>query len=111
MLAVLLVTITVSCATTYWLYAAMQRVFRSALDERLMAIASVAATRFDPSALDQIQRHDDFKTDAYRRIVLELQQILRNSRREIRLYPPQDLRSKHDGLRGRCRFTHAGRAG
>ena len=80
MLVVLAVAITVSCATTYWLYAAMQRVFRSALDERLMAIASVAATRFDPSALDQIQRHDDFKTDAYRRTVLELQQIRARTR-------------------------------
>ena len=60
---------------TYVLYGSMQRVFRAGLDERLMGLASVASTSFDPAELDQIEGEESVDTPAYERAVLQLQRI------------------------------------
>jgi signal transduction histidine kinase len=73
--SVLLASVAVTSAITFWLYATMQAVFRTGIDERLMAVASVASTSFDPATLDRILGPEDVASDVYRQIVFRLQQI------------------------------------
>jgi signal transduction histidine kinase len=61
--------------TTFALYANTRALFRRALDERLRAVAAVAATAFDPADLDLIRGPESVPTVAYRAAVLRLQHI------------------------------------
>lgn len=65
----------VTAAVTTVLYASMQRVFRAAIDERLMSMASIAATVFDPEDLEPIEGRQSVGTSAYERAVRNLQRI------------------------------------
>lgn len=74
-LGIVLASIVVTAAVTSVLYGAMQHVFRTALDERLTSMASIAATDFDAADLDRIQGRESVGTPAYERAVNQLQQI------------------------------------
>jgi signal transduction histidine kinase len=74
-LGVSLLSIAVTAAMTYVLYGAMQRVFRLGLNERLEAMAAVAALNFDAAELDRIAGRESVNTPAYRTAVLQLQRI------------------------------------
>lgn len=75
MYAVLAVFLALTSLTTYVLYTNTQALFRWSLDERLRAIAAVAATTFDPADLDRIHGPESVPSNAYRTAVLRLQHI------------------------------------
>ena len=77
----LVVCLVITCVTTYWLYSTTQQLFRWSLDERLIALASVAAIQFDPAELDQIGGPESVPTEAYRSAVLRLQTIRRKTQK------------------------------
>lgn len=77
----LAVCLVVTCGITYWLYSTTQQLFRWSIDERLIALASVAAIQFDPDELDAIAGPDSVTSDAYRSTVLRLQTIRRETRK------------------------------
>ena len=74
-LLVSVVSLGVTILVTSSLYAAMQVVFRIAIDERLMAVASVASASFEPFTLDSIVGADDVSSDGYRQTVMQLRRI------------------------------------
>ena len=69
------ISLGVSSAMTYVLYATMQHVFRVDIDERLKSMAGIASTVFDPAALDQIEGPESVGTPAYEQAVKQLQWI------------------------------------
>jgi hypothetical protein len=75
----LLLCIAVTTATTYFLYVRTEQLFRASLNERMLSLASETSTHFDPAALDAITGHDSYESDAYRKIVLELQRIRKHT--------------------------------
>jgi len=75
----LVVCLVITCVTTYWLYSTTQQLFRWSLNERLIALASVAAIQFDPNELEQITGPESVSTEAYRAAVLRLQTIRRKT--------------------------------
>ncbi len=64
---------------TYVLYGTTQRLFRASVDQRLTALASVAALQFSPAELDQITGPESVPLDVYRSVVLRLQAIRRET--------------------------------
>lgn len=71
----------VTAVTTSLLYAKTQQLFRWSIDERMLAVASVAATKFDPDTLDRIGGPESVGSDAYEQAVRELQRIRRHTPR------------------------------
>ena len=59
------------------LYGTVQQLFRAGIDERLLALASMAATQFDPEELDRIGGRESVGTEEYESAVLRLQRIRR----------------------------------
>src|SRR5215212_8766949 len=80
---VVLFSLAAACGITYLLYGAVQHVFRIAIDERLQAMASIAALAFDPKELDGISGRESVDTPVYQNTVLRLQRI-RSQARNIR---------------------------
>jgi hypothetical protein len=78
--AVLALFLVLTSVTTYVLYTNTQSQFRWSLDERLSAIAAVAATRFDQLVLDQIRGPASIPTEPYQTTVLELRRIRAHAR-------------------------------
>lgn len=76
---VVLVSLIVVTATTYRLYRQMQLVFRQNVEERLMAIATVASTQFSPEDLDRITGPESVAAPIYAGTVLALQRIRRRT--------------------------------
>lgn len=72
--------------TTYLLYAKTEQLFRWSVDERMLSVASVASTKFDPDELDKIQGSESVDSDVYRKTVLELQRIRRHTRKLKYIY-------------------------
>lgn len=81
--ALLVFFVVLTSGTTYVLYTKTQDLFRWSLDERLIALASVASTRFEPQKLDKIENAESIGSDAYKETVLKLQEI-RNRTRKVR---------------------------
>lgn len=73
--AILSASLVATSGMTYVLYRTMQQVFRAAIDERLSSMASIAATSFDPAALDRIKGRESIGTPAYEAAVEQLQRI------------------------------------
>ncbi|MDD5750915.1 MAG: HAMP domain-containing sensor histidine kinase [Candidatus Peribacteraceae bacterium] len=71
----LIVGLVIVATTTYILYTKTEQLFRWSVDQRMLALASVASTQFNPDELDKITKHDSYKTDAYQKIVQELMNI------------------------------------
>mgnify|MGYP002624441262 CR=1 FL=1 len=89
---ILLLSVALTCGMTFWLYRQMQTVFRQGIDERLMSLAAVAATHFDPADLDRITGPESVETDVYRNTVLTLQRVRQLARhvRFIYILRPTD---------------------
>lgn len=81
--ALLVFFVVLTSGTTYVLYTKTQDLFRWSLDERLIALASVASTRFEPQKLDKIVGADSIGSEAYKEAVLKLQEI-RNRTQKVR---------------------------
>lgn len=77
----LAVCLAITSATTWLLYTKTQELFRWSIDERLIALASVAAIQFDPAMLDTIGGTESVGTTAYRDTVLRLDRIRRQTRK------------------------------
>lgn len=82
----LVVSLLVTALTTGILYFSTRRLFRWSLEEKLRAIASVAALQFTAAELELIREHDDWTKPAYQRIVSELQNIRRHTSRVRYIY-------------------------
>ena len=74
-IGIVLASLAVTAVITLVLYGRMQRVFRLDIDQRLMSMASIAATTFDPATLDEIKGPESVGTPAYEAAVRQLQQI------------------------------------
>ena len=71
----LIIGLAVVAMTTYVLYTKTEQLFRWSVDQRMLALASVASTKFDPATLDKITGSGSVDTDAYQKTVRELQNI------------------------------------
>jgi predicted transcriptional regulator len=64
---------------TYGMYMQTLSILKTELSEKLMSIASTAATQFDVKDLDQLRFARDMKTEAYQRVFRTLNQIRDNN--------------------------------
>jgi len=74
-LLILLTCASIAALITYILYAYTQELLKERLQERLTAIAATSATVFDTSDIQLIRGPEDMESDAYVRIVDQLNDI------------------------------------
>lgn len=70
-------------ATSYIIYLKVQQLFRSSIDERLLALTSAVSTQFLADELDEIGYRESVESKEYRDTVIKLQKI-KNSVNQVK---------------------------